>query len=110
MLRTIISRTLAAVSLFVALGLPAFSQQAVTPQQFESHQVATWEPKFEFDDELYPSFVLTMSGRTFKAPANARYYGDAMGMAEVLIRPAVSGAQVHVEIQIEGVTGVTQPS
>jgi len=73
-----------------------------TPHRTNSVQAANWESKFDFDDELYPSFVLAMSGRRLKAPSALHYIGDPLGVAEVVIRPVVPNANVHVEIQIEG--------
>jgi len=58
-------------------------------------QGATWEPKFDLDNELYPSFVLAMSGRTVNAPANSHYLGDPLGLAEILcFRSSINGVQV----------------
>src|SRR5712692_1572352 len=99
--------------LFLALCMPVVSQQALPSlpaQQGSDNQVASWEPRFGFDynDELFPSFVLAMTGRSFKVPASEHYYGDALGMAEVWIRPAVPNAKAHVEVQIEGLTGVSE--
>lgn len=65
-------------------------------------QATTWEPRFDFDNELYPSFVLSMSGRRFKAPSDSRYFGDPLGVASVLIRPTAQNAKVRVEVQIDG--------
>jgi hypothetical protein len=97
-------RSAAILCLFLVLSLPVLSQQG------SENQVASWEPKFGFDynDELFPSFVLAMTGRTFNVPATVHYYGDALGMAEVWVRPAVPNAKAHVEVQIEGLTGVSE--
>jgi hypothetical protein len=70
-------------------------------------QGATWETTFDFDNELYPSFVLTTGGRTLKTPDNPHFFGDPIGLARVLIRPTVPNAKVHVEVQVEGFAGVS---
>ncbi len=90
-----------------AQAAPKSDAPTSTTQTTNNLQGATWEPKFDFDDELYPSFVLSMSGRTFKAPANSHYLGDALGLAEVLIRPTAPNTKVHVEIQVEGFSEVS---
>jgi hypothetical protein len=101
------SKALAALCLFL-LCLPALSQQVVTSQQTETRSVTAWTPSFGLDNELYPSFVLATSGRTLKVPANRRnYFGDPLGLAAVSIRSEAPNAQVHVEIQIEGLTQVS---
>ena len=63
---------------------------------------ATWESTFDFDNELYPSFVLSMGGRTFNAPSDQHFFGDPLGLARVVIRPTAPNAKVHVEVQVEG--------
>lgn len=84
-----------------------FSSSLPTEQQRPGDRLALWEPKFDFDNELFPSFVLSLSGRP-RQPANMRgYFGDPMGLAEVWIRPQISNAQVHVEVQIEGFTSLS---
>lgn len=88
------------VATFFLFGA-AFAQEPSTQQQSQS-TVAQWQPFFQFDGELYPSLVLEMSGRDEKAPKN--YFGDPLGFAQIKIRPSVPNAQVHVEIQIEGVS------
>jgi len=80
------------------------NQTQAMPSTEAPSRLASWQPKFELDNELFPSFVLTMSGRTLNAPINAHYFGDPLGMAEVVIRPLVPNASAHVEIQIEGLT------
>ena len=80
---------------FLALCLPALSQQHLNTK------VATWEAKFEFDNELYPSYVLAVSGLRM-AELPAEYFGDPTGMVEVWIVSSVPNAKVHVEIKVEG--------
>jgi len=72
------------------------------PNTLAGNSQASWQPTFEFDNELYPSFVLSMGGRAFKTPDRARFFGDPLGMAAVQIRSLVPNALAHVEIQIEG--------
>ncbi len=68
---------------------------------------ATWESTFDFDNELYPSFVLSMGGRTLNAPSDPHFFGDPLGLARVLIRPTMPNAKVHVEVQVEGFAGLS---
>ncbi len=70
-------------------------------------QGATWESKFDFDNELYPSFVLSTGGRILKTPDNPHFFGDPLGLARILIRPTVPNAKVHVDVQVEGFTAVS---
>jgi hypothetical protein len=95
-------KKLGIVWLLFPLCLPLFSQQHLNTE------VATWEAKFDFDNELYPSFVLAMSGPRHKINPTPDYIGDPSGLAEVWIISAVPNAQVHVEVQIEGWTGVSE--
>jgi len=82
--------------LLSVLSLPAF------PQQHLNSGVATWEAKFEFDNELYPSYVLMLGGPRSKVELPADYIGDPTGIAEVWIVSSVPNAKVHVEIKVEG--------
>jgi len=70
-------------------------------------QSATWESDFGFEDELYPSFILTMGGRAIKNPDPVHFFGDPLGHARVTIHPTIPSAKVHVEIQVEGFTSVS---
>ena len=85
----------------VAPNVQQSSQSNTSP---DDRQVATWEPIFNLDNELYPSFVFSMGGPAFKPPAQPHFYGYPWGLAEVRIRPLVDNARVHVEIKIEGLT------
>lgn len=85
--------------IFIAIiFVPAFSQNHLNTE------LATWEAKFEFDNELYPSFVMTLAGpgilRNIELPED--YIGDPIGMAEVWIVPNVENSKVRVEVQIDG--------
>jgi hypothetical protein len=86
--------------LFVALCLvpflPLFSQQHI------NSNIATWEAKLEFDRELYPSYILTVSGPRENVEIPKDYIGDPAGIAEVWIVPSVPNAKVHVDISIDG--------
>jgi|WetSurSiteA1Bulk_404760.scaffolds.fasta_scaffold105283_1 hypothetical protein len=62
--------------LLVALCLPSFSQQHL------NREIATWEAKFEFDYELYSSFVLMLSGPRANVELPAEYIGNPTGIAE----------------------------
>jgi len=70
----------------------------------------TWQPKFEFNGELFPSFVLTMNGRpsnlltTPEQRAGVWWIGERTPMASVSIRPASPNTRVHVTIEIDGFT------
>ena len=88
-------RMLKTCFLISILSLPVFSQQHLNTK------VATWEAKFEFDNELYPSYVLTVSGLRM-AELPSEYIGDPTGIAEVWIVSSVPNAKVHVEIKVEG--------
>jgi hypothetical protein len=68
---------------------------------------ATWETTFDFDNELYPSLVLSTGGRTLRVPNDPHFFGDPIGLARVVIRPTVPNAKVHVEVQVEGFAGVS---
>jgi len=83
------------------LSLPVFSQQHLNTK------VATWEAKFEFDNELYPSYVLAVSGLRM-AELPSEYIGDPTGIAEVWIVSSVPNAKVHVEIKVEGWAGPSE--
>jgi len=96
------SRKLAVVCLLLVLALPALSQRHENPQ------IATWEAKFDLDNELYPSYVLVMSGPNTRNSSTPGYYGDSSGLAEVWIVPSIPNAQVHVEVQIEGWTSLSE--
>jgi len=76
--------------------LPLFSQQHINTN------IATWEPKFEFDKELYPSYILTVSGPHEGVELPKNYIGDPAGIAEVWIVSSVPNAKVHVDISIDG--------
>jgi len=65
-------------------------------------QGATWQSEFGFENELFPSFVLTTGGRIIKVPENPRFFGDPLGLARVTINPTVANAKVHVEVLVEG--------
>jgi len=86
--------------LFVALCLvpflPLFSQQHI------NSNIASWEAKLEFDRELYPSYILTVSGPRENVEIPKDYIGDPAGIAEVWIVPSVPNAKVHVDISIDG--------
>jgi len=87
---------LGVIWLFTVLCLPGLAQQHLNTE------VATWEAKFEFDNELYPSYVLARSGPTDKVKLPSDYIGDPAGFAEVWIVSSVPNAQAHVEIKVEG--------
>jgi hypothetical protein len=76
--------------------LPLFSQQHINAN------IASWEAKFEFDRELYPSYILTVSGPHENAEIPKDYIGDPGGIAEVWIVSSVPNAKVHVDISIDG--------
>jgi hypothetical protein len=95
-------RKLAIVILLSILSSPLFSQQHLNTQ------VATWEPKFDFDNELYPSYILATSGMGKMETSTPDYFGDSNGIAEVWVVPSSANAQVHVEIKIEGWTEVSK--
>jgi hypothetical protein len=88
-------RKLAFIWALLALFIPAISQQHLNTK------VATWEAKFEFDNELYPSYVLAVSGLRM-AELPSEYIGDPTGIAEVWIVSTVPNAKVHVEIKVAG--------
>lgn len=88
-------RKLAFTWAFLAMCLPAISQQHL------NNKVATWEAKFDFDNELYPSYVLAVSGlRNVELPPE--YIGDPAGIVEVWMVSSVPNAKVHIEIKING--------
>jgi len=91
-----VKKTIGILCVLVSLCLPIYSQQHLNPE------VATWEAKFEFDNELYPSYVLARSGPTDKVKLPSDYFGDPAGFVEVWIVSSVPNAQVHVEIKVEG--------
>src|SRR6266852_9164660 len=76
------------------------------PAKGESSE-ASWEPKFGFDNELFPSLILSTSGRAHKPPSDSRSFGDELGIAGVVVRPSTPNSKVHVEIQIEGFTDLS---
>jgi len=78
------------------LSVPVFSQQHLNTN------VATWQAKFELDNELYPSYVLMLSGPRKNVGIIPYYIGDQAGLAEVWIVSSVPMAKVHVEIKVEG--------
>ncbi len=80
----------------LTLCVPAVSQQHLNTK------VATWEAKFEFDKELYPSYVLMLSGPRKNMGLTPYYIGDPTGIAEVWIVSSVPNAKVHIEIKVEG--------
>jgi hypothetical protein len=80
----------------LAISLPAYAQQHLNPE------VATWEAKFEFDSELYPSYVLTMTGLRFNSELPPDFIGDPAGLAEVWVVSSTPNAKVHVGINVEG--------
>jgi len=84
------------VGLCLVPFLPLFSQQHINTN------IASWEPKFEFDRELYPSYVLTVSGPRENVEIPEDYIGDPAGIAEVWIVSSVPNAKVHVDISIDG--------
>lgn len=84
------------VGLCLVPFLPLFSQQHINPY------IASWEPKFEFDRELYPSYILTVSGPRENAEIPKDYCGDPTGIAEVWIVSSVPNAKVHVDVSIDG--------
>jgi len=79
-----------------ALCLPVLSQQHLNTE------VATWEAKFEFDNELYPSVVLALTGLRVNSELPPDCIGDPIGLAEVWIVSSIPNAKVHVEINVEG--------
>jgi len=89
-------KTWGIVWILVALCLPSFSQQHL------STEIAKWEAKFELDNELYPSYVLMISGPRDNTELPLNYFGDPAGIAEVWIVASVPNAKVHVEIKVEG--------
>lgn len=95
-------KILAIVFLLSLLCSPLVSQQHLNPQ------VATWEPKFDFDNELYPSYVLATSGIVMSADSASDFFGDRNGLAEVWVIPSTANAQVHIEVQIGGWTEVSE--
>ena len=82
--------------LIVALYLPVYSQQHLNTE------IATWEAKFEFDNELYPSYVLALTGPRDNSKLPSDYIGDPAGFAEVWIVSSVPNAKVHIDINVEG--------
>jgi len=89
-------RMLKTCFLISSLALPVFSQQHLNTK------VATWQAKFEFDNELYPSYVLMLSGPRNNVGLIPYYIGDQTGIAEVWIVSSVPNVKVHVEIKVEG--------
>ena len=88
-------RKLAFTWAFLAMCIPAISQQHL------NNKVATWEAKFDFDNELYPSYVLAVSGlRNVGLPPE--YIGDLTGIVEVWMVSSVPNAKVHIEIKVAG--------
>jgi len=100
------ARGMAIVLLVLSASLPLFSQQ-------DTAGPAKWQPKFEFNGELFPSLVLSLNGRasnvltTPQQRAGVWWIGDRAAMAAVAIRPTVSNAKVHVTIQIDGFTDLS---
>ena len=94
-------RKLAFTWAFLALCIPVFSQQHLNTK------VATWEAKFEFDNELYPSYVLAVSGLRM-AELPSEYIGDPTGIVEVWMVSSAPNAKVHVEIKVEGWAGPSE--
>jgi hypothetical protein len=84
------------VGLCLVPFLPLFSQQHINTN------IASWDAKFEFDRELYPSYILTVSGPHENADAPKNYIGDPAGIAEIWITSSVPNAKVHVDISIDG--------
>lgn len=84
------------VWILVAVCLPSFSQQHLNTE------IATWEAKFEFDNELYPSYVLALTGPRDSSKLPSDYIGDPAGFAEVWIVSSVPNAKIHVDINVEG--------
>jgi hypothetical protein len=84
------------VGLCLVPFLPLFSQQHINAN------IASWDAKFEFDRELYPSYILTVSGPRENADAPKNYIGDPAGIAEIWITSSVPNAKVHVDISIDG--------
>lgn len=74
----------------------------VLPQQHLNTQVATWEAKFEFDNELFPSVVLALTGLRVNSELPPDCIGDPAGLAEVWIVSSTPNAKVHVGINVEG--------
>jgi hypothetical protein len=89
-------KTLGILWFVLALCLPLLSQQHLNTQ------VATWEAKFELDNELYPSVVLALTGLRVKSEVPPDCIGDPVGLAEVWIVSSTPNAKVHVEINVEG--------
>lgn len=85
-----------AAALLPFLFLPSFAQQHLNTT------IAKWEPKFEFDNELYPAFILTVSGPRSNIEIPEDYFGDPAGQAEVWITSSTPNARVHVDINIDG--------
>jgi len=84
------------VGLCLVPFLPLFSQQHINTN------IASWEPKIEFDKELFPSYILTVSGPREDVELPKNYIGDPAGIAEVWIVSSVPYAKVHVDINIDG--------
>jgi hypothetical protein len=88
--------------LVTILCLPALAQQHLNTG------VAKWEAKFEFDNELYPSCVLALTGPRDKSELPSDYIGDPAGLAEVWIISSTPNARVHIEINLEGWASLSQ--
>lgn len=95
------------LGLLTAFCLPAWSQ----PQQSQPNVAAmTWQPRFEFGGELFPSFVLTMNGRaanfgtTPEQRAGVWFIGDRISIAAIQICPGSQNTKVRVTIEIDGFT------
>src|SRR5512137_2689203 len=89
-------KTVGILCVLVSLGLPVYSQQHLNPE------VATWEAKFEFDNELYPSVVLELTGLRVDSELPPDCIGDPVGLAEVWVVSSTPNAKVHVGIFMEG--------
>lgn len=93
-----------AVPVLALLLLCTFGIAQTPAGQGPSASVVKWEPFFNLDGELYPSIVLATSGRTLTTTSGKNSFGDPLGFAGIKIRTATPNAQVHVEIQVEGVS------
>lgn len=107
----LVSRIVALLFLAAVVSIQSGAQSTSTVEggaRNAALSTAAWQPKFEFDDQLFPSFVLATSGPSFLRSSlksqNSYRLGDPLGLAEISIRPEVPNSKVHVEIEIEGLT------
>ena len=106
-----VARAIGVAVVLLTASVTLFSQQEVPAAGTATP--ANWQPKFEFNGELFPSFVLSMNGRasnvltTPEQRAGVWWVGDQAPMAAVAIRPEAPNAKVHVAVQIDGFTDLS---